>query len=144
MGNFSRGSSNRRFGGRPSGFKGKSGGFGGRSSGGFRGRDSERPTQHFNATCDKCGQACQVPFRPTGTKPVLCAKCFRENGIPRSAPQPGVSSEQIGQINAKLDKILGILQELKIDEGDNEEDINEEEVSAMDTKDTARSRGPTE
>ena len=30
----------------------------------------------FNATCTTCGKSCEVPFRPDGTKPVLCRDCF--------------------------------------------------------------------
>ncbi|MDZ7798422.1 MAG: CxxC-x17-CxxC domain-containing protein [Patescibacteria group bacterium] len=32
----------------------------------------------FPATCSQCGQACQVPFRPTSGKPVLCSHCFEK------------------------------------------------------------------
>lgn len=31
----------------------------------------------FETTCHECGAATQVPFRPTGVKPVLCRDCFR-------------------------------------------------------------------
>lgn len=31
-----------------------------------------------NAICDNCGQSCEVPFRPTGDKPVYCKNCFRK------------------------------------------------------------------
>lgn len=66
-------------GGRPSG-----GGFGGASRGGdrggFGGRGSsrgeyDRPEMH-KAICSDCGSSCEVPFRPNGTKPVLCSTCF--------------------------------------------------------------------
>ncbi len=30
----------------------------------------------FQATCDNCGNTCQVPFKPSGDKPVLCDNCF--------------------------------------------------------------------
>ena len=30
----------------------------------------------YKATCTTCGAACEVPFRPDGTKPVLCRDCF--------------------------------------------------------------------
>jgi len=30
------------------------------------------------ATCAQCGDDCQVPFKPTGDKPVYCSKCFSE------------------------------------------------------------------
>jgi len=52
---------------------GKRGGFGGRP---------DRPQMH-DAVCDNCGKQCQVPFRPTGERPVYCNDCFgkdRDNG----------------------------------------------------------------
>ena len=37
--------------------------------------------QMYDATCAKCGAACQVPFKPRsveeGGKPVLCNACFQ-------------------------------------------------------------------
>jgi CxxC-x17-CxxC domain-containing protein len=30
----------------------------------------------YPATCGECGKSCQVPFRPSGDKPVLCSDCF--------------------------------------------------------------------
>ena len=32
------------------------------------------------ATCSKCGKPCEVPFMPSGDRPVLCRDCF----IPKS------------------------------------------------------------
>lgn len=54
---------------------------GNRGGGGrrFGGRDSGPRTMH-NATCSSCGKDCQVPFRPTGAKPVYCSSCFGEKG----------------------------------------------------------------
>lgn len=49
------------------------GGFGGRG-GSFGGRNA-RPEMH-RAVCDECGKNCEVPFRPTGDRPVLCSNCF--------------------------------------------------------------------
>jgi len=37
--------------------------------------DRERPQMH-EATCSDCGKKCEVPFRPTGDKPVYCNQCF--------------------------------------------------------------------
>ena len=34
----------------------------------------------FDAVCAKCGQDCQVPFKPNGRKEVFCSKCFETNG----------------------------------------------------------------
>ena len=36
---------------------------------------NDRPQMH-DAVCGKCGKRCQVPFRPTGERPVLCSDCF--------------------------------------------------------------------
>jgi len=163
-------SNNRRFGGRPGlGFRGKSenrnrgrgsfgGGFGNRDSdrsdrsgrsGGY-GR-SDRPAEMHDVVCSKCGKNCQVPFKPTGSKPVLCSDCFRQSGGgssrdsgrgPRSfgprgpdrrfsssqlrPASPSISPEQFNQLNAKLDKILKVLQELELDTEEPEEETEEE------------------
>ena len=53
--------------------KGGGGKFGKKS---FGSRDS-RPKMH-DATCNKCGKRCQVPFRPTGERPVYCSDCFEK------------------------------------------------------------------
>ena len=130
--------------------RGSRGGFRGRSSssrfgggrsegrGGFRSRDSgrseRRPLEMHDATCDKCGKECQVPFRPSGEKPVLCSDCFRQsegssgrNFVARNRTSSsqsgfGMSSEQFSQINAKLDKIIEFLDNLEL-----EDDLDEEE-----------------
>lgn len=39
------------------------------------GRRDERP-EFFEVVCDECGDDCQVPFKPTWDKPVLCSECF--------------------------------------------------------------------
>ena len=42
-------------------------------------RHSDRgPKELFPATCAKCKKETQVPFKPTGTKPVLCRDCFQD------------------------------------------------------------------
>ena len=111
-----------------------SGRSGGRSSGRSNRRDSgrssrrdsgrgdfEKPTMH-EVTCDKCGQTCEVPFKPTGGKPVYCSDCFKkEGGSESSSRGRGHDSRSsfrresnkpladLQQINEKLDKILEIL-----------------------------------
>ena len=37
---------------------------------------SSGPREMFSATCSSCGREAQVPFRPSGTKPVYCSDCF--------------------------------------------------------------------
>ena len=51
---------------------------GGSSYGGSRGGGGyERgPREMFSATCSNCGKEAQVPFKPTGSKPVYCSDCF--------------------------------------------------------------------
>ena len=47
---------------------------GGRS---FNNRDSGGSNM-FRATCDECGDSCELPFKPSGSKPVYCSRCFRK------------------------------------------------------------------
>ena len=49
----------------------------GGSSGGYRDRG---PREMFSATCSSCGQEAQVPFQPSGDKPVYCSTCFQQRG----------------------------------------------------------------
>jgi CxxC-x17-CxxC domain-containing protein len=111
---------------RPRSFGGNRGGFGGN-------RNSDR--QMFSAVCDKCGQDCQVPFQPTGEKPVYCSNCFektsgREGSSERNFGggnrdfgggsrryesrdtkdyQQDNTRSEIEALNKKLDRILDIL-----------------------------------
>lgn len=137
MGNFRSERGNRSGGDRTrsrysGGFEGRRE-FSGRSRGGFgrdrgRGFGSERrPREMHDVTCDKCGKQCQVPFRPSGDKPVLCSDCFKNSGSTTGSSQSGVSSEQLNQINSKLDKIFLVLQDLELDVGDDSEDEDDDE-----------------
>lgn len=47
---------------------------GGRRSGGF----GDRPQREmFPATCSNCGAQTEVPFQPSGEKPVYCRDCYQ-------------------------------------------------------------------
>ena len=136
MGNYNRDDrgGGRSFGGRGGGGRGFSarggsafggggdrGGFGGGR--GFDRRSSDRPM--FKAICSNCDKECEVPFRPTGAKPVFCSECFekrsREAGhsnFSDRGPRPsnfenrGGGESQSGElsaISAKLDKIITLL-----------------------------------
>ena len=52
---------------------GSSSGGGYSSGGGGRGA-----REMFTATCSSCGQPAQVPFQPSGEKPVYCSTCFEQ------------------------------------------------------------------
>lgn len=81
-------------------------------------RDSGRPSMH-SAVCASCGDDCEVPFRPREDKPVYCSDCFGENkggrdnrnqgGGGKREKSHGQRNEQHDIINAKLDRILGLL-----------------------------------
>src|SRR4030042_5434542 len=45
---------------------------------GFTGRSMNR--QMHKTTCSECGNECEVPFKPTGDKPVFCDNCFGKRG----------------------------------------------------------------
>ncbi len=68
-----------KFGGGKFGGEKKFGNKFGNKFGGARGGDRPfaRP-ELFPATCSSCGKPCEVPFRPTGEKPVYCRDCFQK------------------------------------------------------------------
>lgn len=47
-----------------------------RSQDRFGGRGRGERTM-YPATCSACGKTCQVPFQPSGEKPVYCSDCFQ-------------------------------------------------------------------
>jgi len=157
MGEYRRDNTRSRgFGGNHSGGR-SSGGYGGNrggdrgSRGGFGGRD-RKPLELHDVVCDKCGKETQVPFKPTGDKPVFCRDCYDKQGGdsssgrdrgPRgnfnrgsgSAPS-GVSEAAFKELSAKVDKILKILENIEIEEeeaplGESKEDKEEESEEAI-------------
>jgi len=100
-----------------------------RGSGGgdFKRRDFDRPSVMHQAICSNCGKACEVPFKPNGSKPVFCRECFQNNRTSdsgrsesfqgrtnfqergnRQAEVPNFG-EQFRELNIKLDKIFNLL-----------------------------------
>ena len=104
---------------------------------GFRrgGGNFGRPDMH-QAICDDCGQSCEVPFRPTGDKPIYCSSCFEKKGgrasskpanrfasdrsqrpafADRGASQPDSQSKEkeilkaIKTLNYKVDQLMKVL-----------------------------------
>ena len=123
MGNFQRGG------------RGGGGGFkGGFRPGGPRrdfGERDSRPRIMHEAVCGSCGKNCEVPFRPSGDRPVYCKDCFgsksdpgaggfrprERSGFGQGAPQAvspqggGASNNeelknQLVAINAKLERLI--------------------------------------
>ena len=43
--------------------------------GGFRGGYGG-PREMHKATCADCSKECEVPFKPSGDRPVYCRECF--------------------------------------------------------------------
>lgn len=48
---------------------GSRGGRGGYGGGG-------RPMEFHKAICAECNKECEVPFKPSGDRPVFCKDCF--------------------------------------------------------------------
>ncbi len=78
--------------------------------------DRREDRQMHRATCADCGRNCEVPFRPSGGKPVYCSNCFEKGGEKggsnSSSRKPDQSNKKHDEINAKLDKILFLLQNM--------------------------------
>ncbi len=95
------------------------------SRGGSRGeRDFGGPRRMHQTTCAKCHQACEVPFKPVGDRPVFCSNCFDGQGdSQKQAPRKNYGRDNFGpnnrgsdevrlkltEINDKLDQIISVL-----------------------------------
>jgi CxxC-x17-CxxC domain-containing protein len=70
---------------------------------------SRKPVERTTVICSACGKKCEVPFKPTSSKPVYCDDCFiklgRDNN-PRGSVTKGISEEDLDIINKKLNKIM--------------------------------------
>ncbi|MBI5412133.1 hypothetical protein HZA43_03065 [Candidatus Peregrinibacteria bacterium] len=78
----------------------------------FQSRGEDRPMHE--ATCADCGKRCEVPFRPTGDKPVFCRDCFGANKNENfDLKKPRQSNEQFERLIEKLDKIVKILETIQ-------------------------------
>lgn len=108
------------------GFKGGRKDYGDKKPGG-------RPAM-FSATCKQCGKDCEVPFRPTGSRPIFCSTCFdkqEKSGASRMGEKSyqthgsgdrGLEQlqRQVELMNAKLDKILKAIDTPVFDDKDDE------------------------
>ena len=64
---------------------------GGSSNGPRFGGNDRGPVTMHKAICSECGNSCEVPFRPTGDKPIFCNDCFsaKRGGEAPRAPRGG-------------------------------------------------------
>ena len=105
----------------------------------------------YSATCANCGKQCEVPFRPTGSKPVLCRECFQQNrGSDSRRPErgsfdrPSFNSDnrdrsndrldykaQFEMLNSKMDKILSLLTPQSAEVAPLESEISEETIDEI-------------
>jgi|SaaInlLV_10m_DNA_2_1039722.scaffolds.fasta_scaffold00910_12 CxxC-x17-CxxC domain-containing protein len=66
-------------------------------------RDSE--LEMHRVICDECGKSCEVPFKPTSSKPIYCSNCFKKDGKDGKVD----NSKAFKEIHEKLDKIMEAL-----------------------------------
>jgi len=81
----------------------------------------DRDSVMHEATCDSCGDDCEVPFKPTKGKPIYCDNCFENN----KGKDTNQLREEFEILNNKLDRILEILlppRSVKFDHDDEEMD----------------------
>ena len=100
--------------------------------------------------CSNCGKDCEVPFKPTGSKPVYCNECFKKNrggadsrrfNFERRNESRPQKNEQLEVINSKLDKILEIL---KVNPVKKEKEVKAkpEEIKIIAEKKTTKKKTP--
>lgn len=88
-------------GGRPS-FGASRPSFGGRPS--FnRGDRDDAPREMFQSVCADCNKSCQVPFRPSGDKPVYCSDCFGSHRVGEDRQDRGRRDDRGGDRFPKRD-----------------------------------------
>jgi len=106
--------------------------------------------QMHKAVCDECGQNCEVPFRPSGDKPIYCSNCFENKGGGSSnrsgrrnsggsgyGKQDNTSRqllEQVTSLNKKLDRILRVIES----NVGNKENIETKKVEMKEVKKEAK------
>lgn len=83
------------------------------------GRSGSGDRRMHKATCADCGKLCEVPFKPTGEKPVYCSNCFASDGGATNSSSVNLDDkmelleDQFRRLNKKLDKIVAILEVIK-------------------------------
>jgi CxxC-x17-CxxC domain-containing protein len=76
------------------------------SNRGFRRNDRERrEVEMTKVTCSSCGVECEVPFKPTSSKPLFCNDCFGKKNNESSED----NKVDLNIIKEKLNKIMKAL-----------------------------------
>ncbi len=147
-------------GGDRGGYNNRSNDRGGSDRGGYSNRGTDR--EMHDAICSDCNSKCQVPFRPSGNKPIQCSNCFgggRDNnsrdayskdgqGVRTSrkfedrAPRKSFSGDvkssltekQIEKLNKKVDKVLRIVYALATAQGLDVSNLRTKEKAAESVK----------
>jgi len=73
----------------------------------------------FKAICSNCGKECEVPFKPTGSKPVYCSDCFEKfggRGDRQSSDRPrfGDRKPEFDQNKGQFDAINSKLEAMSV------------------------------
>ena len=82
-------------------------------------QDSDRGSREMHkSVCADCGKECEVPFRPTGDRPVYCQECWVKRRPPRTEDRrrreyPREDRQRRRQSPAPENVDLQILGELK-------------------------------
>src|SRR3989344_8870415 len=95
----------------------------------WSGSKSGGQVTHHKATCTKCGESCEVPFKPVSGKPIFCRNCFvktgdaatgragdryskreyQPHGYTKPTPESGGNKDVMKQLeilNAKLERLI--------------------------------------
>ena len=56
-------------------------------SGEHRSSSNRGAREMFSATCASCGKEAQVPFQPSGDRPVYCSDCYQDHRGSQSGSQ---------------------------------------------------------
>ncbi|MCA9355907.1 hypothetical protein H6790_00585 [Candidatus Nomurabacteria bacterium] len=140
---------------------------GGRNGGGFRG-GKPKSQNMYKAVCSDCGKTCEVPFKPTGEKPVFCSECFggkkeggqrnqqrgfSKSGFDNKRDRRGGGSSQrsndgqkdfsemkksMSDLNTKLDQLITMMSEQNIQKASTKPTAKKTTVKKVATKKVAK------
>jgi len=80
------------------------------AQGNSRSNSQPKSRPMFRAICADCQKECEVPFKPTGERPVYCKECFRlrKSGNKGQAPQVN-KNEETPVLNAVIHAGIGMV-----------------------------------